>query len=175
MTATKPTTCTMMATENAQGLDIDLQLACAGHTIPTAAQFSNWVAQALQAAHYTAPETVPTELTLRIVEQSESQELNHTYRGKDRPTNVLSFPFEAPEDIPLALLGDLVICADIVEREAQEQQKELEAHWAHMVIHGTLHLLGYDHINEEDAEAMETLEVQTLANLGYADPYVINN
>ena len=87
----------------------------------------------------------------------------------------MSFPFEAPEDIPLALLGDLVICADIVEREAQEQQKELEAHWAHMVIHGTLHLLGYDHINEEDAEAMETLEVQTLANLGYADPYVINN
>lgn len=175
MTVTKPSTCPAMATDSAMNLDIDLQIACDGHAVPSAPQFSRWVAQALQEAEYDATGDIPTELTLRIVDSRESQTLNMTYRGKDRSTNVLSFPFEAPEDIPLALLGDLIICAPVVEQEAAEQNKALEAHWAHMVIHGTLHLLGYDHIDEQDAEIMETLEVQTLANLGFADPYVIDN
>jgi len=175
MTATKPTTCTAMVTDSVMSLDIDLQIACEERAIPSVTQFSHWVAQALQAAEYDDTDNIPTEMTLRIVDSEESQTLNMTYRGKDRSTNVLSFPFETPEDIPLALLGDLIICAPVVEREAAEQNKPLEAHWAHMTVHGTLHLLGYDHIDEQDAETMEALEVQTLANLGFADPYVIDN
>ncbi|MEE2730982.1 MAG: rRNA maturation RNase YbeY [Pseudomonadota bacterium] len=156
-------------------LDIDLQQACEDYETPSLDQFSRWVAQALQEARYDVPADMPIEMTLRLVDTYESRELNRTYRDKDRPTNVLSFPFETPEGIPLALLGDLVICAPVVEREAAEQNKTREAHWAHMVVHGTLHLLGYDHIEEHDAETMEALEVQTLAQLGFADPYVIDN
>lgn len=156
-------------------LDLDLQIACEAAELPALADFSRWVAQALQGAHYSPPQDMPTELTLRIVDAAESRELNSTYRGKDKPTNVLSFPFEGPEDIPLALLGDLVICAPVVQQEAAEQNKAITAHWAHMVIHGTLHLLGYDHIEEQQAQQMEALEVQILASLGFADPYVINN
>ncbi len=169
MTSTKQTTCTAMK------LDIDLQQACEDYQTPSLEQFSQWVAQALQKANFDVPEDMPVEMTLRLVDTYESRELNRTYRDKNHPTNVLSFPFETPEDIPLVLLGDLVICAPVVEHEAAEQHKTTEAHWAHMVIHGTLHLLGYDHIEEQDADVMEALEVQTLAELGYADPYVINN
>ena len=156
-------------------LDIDLQQACEDYETPSLEQFSLWVTQTLTLAAYQTPEEMPVEMTLRLVDTYESRELNRTYREKDRPTNVLSFPFETPEGIPLVLLGDLVICAPVVEHEAAEQHKSKEAHWAHMVVHGTLHLLGYDHIEEQDAEIMEALEVQTLAKLGYADPYVINN
>lgn len=101
----------------------------------------------------------------------ESQSLNSQYRGKDKPTNVLSFPFEVPDGIELDLLGDLIICADVVEKEAQEQDKPLLHHWAHMVIHGTLHLLGYDHISDDEAEEMEALEIKLLAHLSIPDPY----
>ena len=111
------------------------------------------------------------ELTIRVVDEEESQSLNSQYRGKDNPTNVLSFPFEAPAEIELDLLGDLVICAPVVGKEATEQSKEEIAHWAHMVIHGTLHLQGYDHIEDEEAEAMEALEVKILSALGFPDPY----
>lgn len=156
-------------------LDVDLQVATEESDLPTEAQLSQWVAQALHAADYGLSEELPTELTLRIVGEAESQELNSTYRLKDSPTNVLSFPFEAPEGVPLALLGDLVICAPVVVKEAQEQNKRPSDHWAHMVVHGTLHLLGYDHIEEQDAKLMEALEVQILASLGIADPYVIDN
>jgi len=104
--------------------------------------------------------------------EGESRELNHTYRGKDKPTNVLSFPFEAPPGIELPLLGDLIICRQVVEQEAQEQEKTLEAHWAHMVIHGSLHLLGYDHIEDDEAEEMESLETEIMLALGYPDPYI---
>jgi probable rRNA maturation factor len=97
-------------------------------------------------------------VTVRLVDEAESRELNHTYRGKDKPTNVLSFPFEAPPGLELPLLGDLVICRQVVEAEAVEQGKPLMAHWAHMVVHGSLHLLGYDHIEDEEAEEMEQLE-----------------
>ncbi|MCW3172964.1 rRNA maturation RNase YbeY [Shewanella sp. FYR11-62] len=147
------------------GLDLDLQIAVEANNLPTQAQFESWVRLAVGS---TMPEV---ELTIRLVESSESQQLNHTYRGKDKPTNVLSFPFEAPAEIDLPLLGDLIICVDVVEKEALEQNKSLEAHWAHMVIHGCLHLLGYDHIINEEAEEMESLETQLLEHLGFSDPY----
>ena len=116
--------------------------------------------------------TYEAEVTVRIVDEAESNELNLTYRGKDKPTNVLSFPFEAPPGLELPLLGDLVICRQVVEREAEEQGKPLMAHWAHMVVHGSLHLLGYDHIDDEEAEEMEQLERDIMQELGFADPYL---
>lgn len=111
------------------------------------------------------------EITVRVVDEDESQQLNHEYRGKNKPTNVLSFPFEAPPGIEMNLLGDLVICAGVVEAEAQQQNKPLDHHWAHMIIHGTLHLLGYDHIEDDQAEEMEGLEISLLGKLSIDDPY----
>lgn len=111
------------------------------------------------------------ELTVRIVESDESQQLNNDYRGKDKSTNVLSFPFQNPPGITLPLLGDLVICKQVVEKEAIEQNKDLNMHWAHMLIHGTLHLLGYDHIIEEQALEMESLETKLLISFNFPDPY----
>ncbi|MGQ0383141.1 MAG: rRNA maturation RNase YbeY [Gammaproteobacteria bacterium] len=105
------------------------------------------------------------ELGIRVVGSSESRALNGRWRGRDRPTNVLSFPGEGPQ------LGDLVVCAPVVAREAREQGKPLPAHWAHMIVHGTLHLLGFDHDREPDARRMERRERELLARLGYADPY----
>jgi len=113
----------------------------------------------------------PAELTIRIVEPDEITELNRLYRDKDKPTNVLSFPFDEHEGLELPLLGDVVICASVVKQEATDQGKALLDHWAHMVIHGVLHLLGYDHIEPFDAEVMEGLEIQILDGLGIADPY----
>ncbi len=116
------------------------------------------------------------QLSLRIVGEEESQSLNKEYRNKDKPTNVLSFPMEIPQtlvdeiDIP-AMLGDLIICAPVVEQEAQQQNKKSKAHWAHMVIHGMLHLQGYDHISDEQAEQMESLEIKLLQQLGIENPY----
>lgn len=112
-----------------------------------------------------------TEVIVRAVDQAESHQLNFVYRGKNKPTNVLSFPFEAPSGISLLVLGDLVICRQIVEKEALEQRKILEAHWAHMVVHGTLHLLGYDHTKDDKAIEMESLETKIMHGLGYSDPY----
>ena len=112
-----------------------------------------------------------TEMTVRIVDEAESAQLNQTYRHKPGPTNVLSFPFENPPGVSLPLLGDVVICAPVVEREADEQHKAPQAHWAHMVVHGTLHLQGYDHIAAKDAEQMEHLEVDILRQLGFSNPY----
>jgi len=118
----------------------------------------------------------PVEMTIRIVDQQESQQLNADYRDKDKPTNVLSFEFEQPPGLvdigeELPYLGDLVVCAEVVAKEAKEQNKSLEAHWAHMIIHGTLHLQGYDHIDEYDVEEMEGIEIEIMQNLGYANPY----
>ena len=129
-------------------------------------EFYLWVKTVLEAEHYD-----DTELTIRIVGETESATLNEQYRKKKGPTNVLSFPFEMPEGIELSLLGDLVICAPVVKKEAEEQNKNEKAHWAHMVTHGTLHLLGYDHINSADADIMEAKETGILKGLGYADPY----
>ncbi|GAB54741.1 probable rRNA maturation factor [Glaciecola punicea ACAM 611] len=114
------------------------------------------------------------ELSIRIVSIEESQSLNAQYRGKDEPTNVLSFESDLPDFVPSAFLGDLVICAQIVANEALEQQKTLEHHWAHMCIHGMLHLMGLDHIQDADAHEMESLEITILAKLGIDDPYQIS-
>ncbi|MCW9024718.1 MAG: rRNA maturation RNase YbeY [Gammaproteobacteria bacterium] len=111
------------------------------------------------------------ELTVRIVDEEESAALNEQYRDKQGPTNVLSFPFECPPEVELNLLGDLVICAPVVEREAQEQQKTVTAHWAHMLVHGCLHLLGHDHLTETEAEGMEQREIAILNELGFSNPY----
>ncbi len=145
---------------------IDLQIAAENsENLPTLEQFTVWATRAVRA------ETVEPEITVRIVDEAESHHLNLTYRGKDRPTNVLSFPFECPDEVELPLLGDLVICRQVVEREAEEQGKPLLAHWAHMVVHGSLHLLGYDHIKEDEAVEMESLETKIMTELGFADPY----
>ncbi|HEY7774159.1 MAG TPA: rRNA maturation RNase YbeY [Marinagarivorans sp.] len=152
-------------TTEPNGPYIDVQVVCSARDIPTQGQLANWVAAALPA------DQRHSELTVRIVEPSESQQLNADYRGKDRATNVLSFPSDLPDYIDEPLLGDLVICASVVQHEATEQQKPLEAHWAHMVVHGTLHLLGYDHINDDDAHEMESLEAHILNGLGYPNPY----
>ncbi|MDK2594868.1 rRNA maturation RNase YbeY [Pseudoalteromonas obscura] len=146
-------------------VDVDLQLACEFDNLPNEAQFQNWAEKAL------LPYREYAEVTIRIADEAESQELNSQYRGKDKPTNVLSFPFEAPPGIELPLVGDLIICPQVVFREAQEQEKSFHDHFAHMVIHGCLHLLGFDHINEQDAMEMESLEKEFLADLGIADPY----
>ncbi|MEN8175169.1 MAG: rRNA maturation RNase YbeY [Pseudomonadota bacterium] len=114
------------------------------------------------------------ELVIRIVDAAESRELNRNYRHRDRPTNVLSFPFEAPPEVVSDLLGDLVICAPVVVREAAEQGKALEAHWAHMVVHGVLHLMGHEHQNDREAAAMEDRERKILSGLGFPDPYPID-
>ena len=146
---------------------IDLQIACEQETgLPTAEQIEQWATAAVQ------PQSDEVEMTVRIVDEAESHALNLNYRGKDRPTNVLSFPFECPDEVELPLLGDLVICRQGVEREAQEQDKPVMAHWAHMVVHGSLHLLGYDHIEDDEAEEMEILETQIMMGLGFADPYL---
>ncbi|MBN6075273.1 rRNA maturation RNase YbeY [Aggregatibacter actinomycetemcomitans] len=146
---------------------IDLQIASADESgLPTAAQIEQWATAAVQ------PQSDEVEMTVRIVDEMESHALNLNYRGKDRPTNVLSFPFECPDEVALPLLGDLVICRQVVEREAQEQEKPLMAHWAHMVVHGSLHLLGYDHIEDDEAEEMERLETQIMIGLGFVDPYL---
>ena len=146
---------------------IDLQIACEQETgLPTAEQIEQWATAAVQ------PKSDEVEMTVRIVDEAESHALNLNYRGKDRPTNVLSFPFECPDEVELPLLGDLVICRQVVEREAQEQDKPVMAHWAHMVVHGSLHLLGYDHIEDVEAEEMESLETQIMTGLGFADPYL---
>lgn len=120
------------------------------------------------------PEYASVELCIRIVDAQESAQLNERYRGKVGATNVLSFSSDVrlPE---LTLLGDLVICAPVVVAEAQAQAKAESAHWAHMVVHGVLHLLGYDHISDHDAEIMENKERDILSQLGFCDPYVINN
>ncbi|RQM63791.1 rRNA maturation RNase YbeY [Aeromonas hydrophila] len=146
---------------------LDLQLASASTDgLPSEAQLQGWLDGTILGFQQEA------EVTVRIVDEAESNELNLTYRGKNKPTNVLSFPFEAPPGLELPLLGDLVICRQVVEREAAEQGKPLMAHWAHMVVHGSLHLLGYDHIEDDEAEEMEALERDIMQELGFADPYL---
>jgi probable rRNA maturation factor len=147
-------------------LELDLQVASDAATLPSEAQFRAWCEAGLR------QRTADSELTIRLVDEAEGRELNHTYRQRDYATNVLSFPADVPDEmLDIPLLGDLVICVPVVVREAQEQGKTLEAHWAHLVIHGCLHLLGYDHIEDAEAEEMEALERTLLAELGHPDPY----
>jgi len=146
-------------------VELDLQIASDADNLPTAKHFQLWVSTALP------QEQNNLELTIRVVDIAESQLLNKQYRQKNKPTNVLSFPFEVPEGIELNLLGDLVICAEVVAQEAIEQQKSLLDHWAHMVTHGCLHLLGYDHIDDDEAIEMEAIEIKLLSKLDISNPY----
>ncbi len=147
-------------------LELDLQLATQAPT-PSEDDLRIWCELALR------QRSADSELTIRLVDDAEGRELNHTWRQKDYATNVLSFPADVPDELlDIPLLGDLVICVPVVAREAAEQGKALDAHWAHLVIHGCLHLLGYDHIDDAEAEEMEALERELLAELGHPDPYI---
>jgi len=146
-------------------LRIDLQVGGSRSGLPAVAKFKHWARSAMAGRRSNA------ELSIRIVDAAESRALNRRFRGKDKPTNVLSFPAELPPELELPLLGDLVICREVVEAEAAGQGKPPEAHWAHMVVHGTLHLLGYDHETASEAETMEALEAEILGELGWPDPY----
>lgn len=151
----------------AMDLELDLQCASGAPDLPSAADCAAWVAAAL------AGRRTRAEVTVRLVDLAEGAELNRRYRGKEGPTNILSFPFEAPPGLPNAidLLGDLVLCAPVVAREAAEQGKPPVAHWAHLLVHGTLHLLGHDHEDAAAAAEMERLETVILRGLGFDDPY----
>ncbi|MBI3186786.1 MAG: rRNA maturation RNase YbeY [Gammaproteobacteria bacterium] len=150
-------------------VQLDVQYACESQTgLPSVEDFQRWTDIALC-------EAGDAEVVIRLVDEAESRELNHQYRGKNKSTNVLSFPMELPDELAATvdeiMLGDLVICAPVVAREAAEQNKPLPAHWAHMVIHGMLHLQGYDHIADDEAAEMEGLEIKLLQQLGMANPY----
>lgn len=147
---------------------IDVQIATDQDDLPDAELLGLWVDTVL--AHH--PQESRQEITVRFVSSEESHQLNHTYRDRASSTNVLSFPFEAPPQVTLPLLGDLVICPEVVIQEAQAQGKPLRHHYAHMVIHGVLHLLGYDHLDDDEAELMESIERELLAELDVADPYL---
>ncbi len=148
-------------------LQLEVQRVAKRADLPADEALQRWAEAAL------APGLDQGELVIRLVDEEESQALNREYRSKDRPTNVLSFPFEAPVVAESDLLGDLVICATVVVAEAAAQNKPLEAHWAHMVVHGVLHLQGHDHQNEREAEEMERLETEVLATLGFQNPYSV--
>jgi probable rRNA maturation factor len=147
--------------------DIDIQYASKAADLPNKDMINRWVNAALQSIDEPEP-----ELTIRIVDEAEAQQLNEQWRQRSYPTNVLSFPFESPPGINIPLLGDIIICAAVVKLEAAEQQKSVESHWAHMIIHGCLHLLGYDHIDDSEANIMENLEIDILHSLGYSNPYL---
>ncbi len=148
-------------------IKLAMQNASASRRVPAKAVVKRWAAAALEGRRK------QPRLSLRIVDGAESADLNERYRGKAGPTNVLSFPFEPPPGLPdpQPFIGDLAICAPVVEREAVEQGKSLEAHWAHMVVHGILHLLGHDHLDEGEAQEMEALETRILQELGFPAPY----
>jgi probable rRNA maturation factor len=150
---------------NTDFIAVEVQVASKAEGIPSQQQFEDWVAAAMSET------STPVELVIRIVDEDESRALNSQFRSKDKPTNVLSFPFEPPPGMELNHLGDLVVCAPVVQREAVEQHKPVTAHWAHMVVHGVLHLQGYDHQDEQEASVMEAKEIDILERLGYPNPY----
>lgn len=145
---------------------IDIQRVFESEGQPDEVQIQAWVDAALEDVEQ------DTEIVIRIVDEAESAQLNGQYRHKKGPTNILSFPFEAPVGIELNLLGDLVICAPVVAREAIEQHKPLAHHWAHIIVHGVLHLLGYDHLDDDEAEQMEGREIEILKKLNINNPYI---
>lgn len=151
-------------------MDIHVDIQREADALPSDEEISAWLRQTLAIENKTE-----AELTIRFVSEAESAALNQQYRNKSGSTNVLSFPSETPaeveDDFGLHLLGDLIICSDVVKKQAQEQGKLELAHWAHMIVHGTLHLLGYDHVTDAEAKIMENKEIQILSQLGYTDPY----
>ena len=145
-------------------ISIDVQFACKDQDLPSATRIRNWVKMSLKGLRKSA------ELTVRIVNIGEGTKLNERWRNGKGPTNVLAFPANSQAQAP-ALLGDIVICAPVVRKEALRQSKDLTAHWAHMVVHGVLHLLGFDHDQKRTAAIMESTEIRILRELGYANPY----
>lgn len=145
-----------------KNLEIDIQIVSSDADIPLPSQLKQWTQAAL--------ENKSAEITIRVVDEPESAELNNTYRKKKGPTNVLSFPMSSPHKNGL-LLGDIIICAPIVNKEAQQQHKSPQNHWAHLTVHGILHLQGYDHIQEKEAKIMEAREIEILSGLGIPNPY----
>lgn len=139
--------------------------------VPEATSFNTWIASAIAGADYTKK----CSISVRLVDENESRELNANFRNKDKPTNVLSFPANMPADVIKRMgtefLGDIVICAPVLEKEAIVQNKTLASHWAHLTVHGTLHLLGFDHNAEDEAQIMEKLEITSLHQLGFSNPY----
>lgn len=146
---------------------IDIEINSINKQIPSVENIEHWISVALH-----SDELINAEVSVYIVDEAESQALNLQYRGKNNPTNVLSFPADIHEAVGIPLLGDLVICAPVVEREAAGQGKSIDAHWAHMLIHGTLHLLGYDHTEDEEADVMEALETYLVTQMNFPAPYV---
>jgi probable rRNA maturation factor len=156
----------MTETKLPRRLDLSVQYACNRDGVPCRADFRRWLR---------AAEPGAARITVRLVDEAEGRELNREYRGKDYATNVLTFAYDEGEDMPLPeglpLMGDLVLCRQVVEREATEQGKALDAHYAHLSVHGMLHLQGFDHEDDAEAEEMEAREREILATLGYLDPY----
>lgn len=149
-------------------IEVDIQRASEAADQPDDESFIRWAGLALR-------DKPGHELTIRLVDEDESRTLNREYRDRDYPTNVLSFPADLPPELNIPLLGDLVVCVQVVQREATEQDKPAESHWAHMIIHGCLHLLGHDHIDDAQAEEMEEIERRLMAELGFPDPYIAND
>lgn len=159
--------------EAAQNTRIDLQWQCSMQPeFPADDQIRHWAAAAVGDVHN------GSELVIRVIESSEMQAANRDWRGRDKPTNVLSFPAELPDEFlaeaGISHLGDILICADVLVDESAEQNKTLHAHWAHIVVHGVLHLQGYDHVQEHEAVLMEQREIEILDRLGYTNPYEPN-
>ena len=145
-------------------IKVEVQFAASADDIPSEETFQHWVSQIEVDSEQ--------QVAMRIVDEAEMTQLNEQYRNKSGPTNVLSFPAELPDGVDEPFLGDIIICAPVVAKEAAEQEKSLDSHWAHMTVHGILHLQGYDHIDEADAEQMESLEIKIMHQLGFANPYV---
>lgn len=144
-------------------IDLDVQVVSKNSGIPKEAEFQSWV--------NAVPSVEQTNVCLRIVDEPEAKSLNKEYRHIDKATNVLSFPAELPVQLDIKFLGDIVICASVVDREAQEQSKKLSEHWAHLLVHGVLHLQGYDHQDDSEADEMESLEIKILQTLNITNPY----
>ncbi|MCK5829743.1 MAG: rRNA maturation RNase YbeY [Methylococcales bacterium] len=148
---------------------IDVQIVSQSEEIPTQEQFQYWVDAILTNS------SENSEIVIRIVDEPEMIQFNHKYRNKEEATNILSFPFEIPDGVKSNFLGDLLICTPIIEKEALLQNKELDHHWSHMIVHGVLHLLGYDHIDNHEAEEMEALEIKILKKINIENPYQETN
>ena len=149
-------------------IEVDVQYVCERNECPADADMQHWAQAAAEGCQD------GTEMVIRIVDEAEAAALNREYRHKTGATNVLSFPFKPVAEVDVQHLGDLVICAPVVEREAHEQDKPVRAHWAHMVVHGVLHLRGYDHLSPDEASVMESREQEILASLGFPDPYDVS-
>ena len=148
---------------------LDIQVVSQSKQLPDQEQFQYWVDAVLNDG------SEDSELVIRIVDEAEMTQFNEQYRDKKGSTNILSFSFEVPEGVDSNLLGDILVCAPVVEKEAQDQHKELDYHWAHMIVHGVLHLLGYDHVDDQDAEEMEALEIKILKKIKIRNPYEENS